>query len=157
MTVNVTDYTTFIQQTMGIPTSALPTNSPFILQTLALAQEIVNPALQNISLPGGSNLGYTGPGIYELAVYNLGGDMLINFAADQPGQVFFQNARASYGINSFKAGVIGSSADATTSESMVVPEAMKNLTLQNLQNLKTPYGRQYLYFAQAFGTLWGLS
>jgi hypothetical protein len=55
------------------------------------------------------------------------------------------------------AGVIGSSADETTSESLVVPEAMKNLTLQNLQNLKTPYGRQYLYFAQAFGTNWGLS
>jgi hypothetical protein len=83
--------------------------------------------------------------------------MLINFATDQSGQTFFATARTNYGINSFVAGVIGSSADETTSESLVVPEAMKNLTLQNLQNLKTPYGRQYLYFAQAFGTNWGLS
>jgi len=158
MTVNVTDYTTFIQQTMGIPVAALPANSPFILQTLALAQEIVNPALQTIGAPSGAtNLGYTGPGIYELAVYNLAGDMLINFATDQSGQTFFATARTNYGINSFVAGVIGSSADETTSESLVVPEAMKNLTLQNLQNLKTAYGRQYLYFAQAFGTNWGLS
>jgi len=155
--INVTDYTTFIQQTMRIPLAALPTNSPFILQTLAIAQDIVNPALQVVCAPSGSNLGYTGPGIYELAVYNLAGDMLINFAADQPGQTFFATARASYGINSFVAGVVGASADATTSESLVVPEAVKNLTLQNLQNLKTPYGRQYLYYAQAFGTLWGLT
>lgn len=157
MTVNVTDYTTFIQQTMGITPVQLPTNSPFIVQTLAIAQQIVNPALMNISAPCGLNLGYTGPSIYELAVYNLGGDMLINFAADQPGQTFFAAARASYGINSFVAGVVGASADESTSESLVVPEAMKNLTLQNLQNLKTPYGRQYLYYAQAFGTMWGLT
>ena len=34
---------------------------------------------------------------------------------------------------------------------------MKDFTLANLQNLKTPYGRQYLAWAQAYGPLWGLS
>ncbi len=41
---------------------------------------------------------------------------------------------------------------------MVVQEAAKNFTLANLQNLKTPWGRTYLGFAQAYGpSIIGLS
>jgi hypothetical protein len=155
--VNLDDFLTFIQDGMQIPVSALPTTSPSILMALAIAQSIVNPALQAVGPHSGNSLGYTGPSVYDLAVYNLAGDNLINFANDQPGQTFFAQSRKDYGINSFVAGVIASTADATDSESLATPEAMKNLTLQNLQNLKTPWGRQYLYFAQAYGTLWGLS
>ena len=37
-------------------------------------------------------------------------------------------------------------------------ESMKGLTLANLQNLKTPWGRMYLSIAQLAGpTIWGLS
>ena len=155
--VTLDGFIEFIQGNMEIPAIALPTTSPSILMALAISQSIVNPALKVVGPSCSNSLGYTGPSIYDLAVYNLAGDNLINFAQDQPGQVFFQEARASYGINSFVAGVIASTADATDSESLATPEAMKTLTLQNLQNLKTPWGRQYLYFAQAYGSLWGLS
>jgi hypothetical protein len=37
------------------------------------------------------------------------------------------------------------------------PEAMKTFTLANLQNLKTPWGREYLAIAQRAGTTWGLT
>ena len=40
---------------------------------------------------------------------------------------------------------------------MTVPKAFDELTIGNLQNLKTPWGRVYLGIAQSYGTLWGLS
>lgn len=157
MAVTLAGYLEFIRGSMQIPTSALPDNSPAVLMTLAIAEEIVNPALRAVKSPFFSTLGYTGPNVYELAVYNLGGDNLINFAPDQPGQTFFKDARAQFGINSFVAGVISATADEATSESLTVPDALKGLTLANLQNLKTPWGRQYLAFAMQYGTLWGIS
>jgi hypothetical protein len=155
--VTIAGFLDFIRNAMQIPVQALPDDSPSIPIALAIAEDLTNPALRAIQSPSCSTLGYTGPGIYELAVYNLGGDNLINFAQDVSGGTFFQTARQSYGINSFVAGVISSTSDNGTGESMVVPESLKNITLQNLQQLKTPYGRQWLYFSQAYGTLWGIS
>jgi hypothetical protein len=40
---------------------------------------------------------------------------------------------------------------------MATPDFVKTLTLANLQQLKTPWGRQYLAYAQSAGPLWGLS
>ena len=40
---------------------------------------------------------------------------------------------------------------------LLVPDAFKALTISDLQNLKTPWGLTYLGFAQACGTLWGLT
>ena len=155
--ITIAEFLNFIRNVMGISTTNLPDNSPAIPIALAIAEDLTNPALKAIQSPSCSTLGYTGPSIYELAVYNLGGDNLINFAQDVPGGTFFQQARQSYGINAFVAGVISSTSDNGTGESMLVPDALKGLTLQNLQQLKTPYGRQWLYFSQAYGTLWGLS
>ena len=53
--------------------------------------------------------------------------------------------------------MITASNDETTGETLVVMDAAKGFTLSNLQNLKTPWGRTYLGFAQQFGTLWGLT
>lgn len=155
--VTIAGFLDFIRNTMQIPVIALPDDSPSIQIALAIAEDLTNPALKAIQSPACSTLNYTGSSIYDLAVYNLGGDNLINFAQDVSGGTFFQTARQSYGINSFVAGVISSTSDNGTGESMVVPDSLKNLTLQNLQQLKTPYGRQWLYFSQAYGTLWGIS
>jgi hypothetical protein len=155
--VTLAGFLAFIRGNMGISTTDLPDNAPVILMALAISEETVNPALRAVRSPAFSSLGYTGPNIYELAVYNLGGDNIINFAPDQPDSTFFAVARTGYGCNSFVAGVIASSADETTSESLVVPDFMKQLTLSNLQQLKTPWGRQYLAFAQDYGNIWGIS
>ena len=154
--VNISDYQSFITNQMQIPVAALPLSSPVILMTLAIAVDIVNPALMEIP-NAGLILGYTGPTIYELAVYNLAADNLINFAQDQPGQTYFSDLRSAWKINNFVPGVIQSSGDETSSEALLVPEFMKNFTMSDLQNLKTPYGRQYLAFAQRYGSLWGIS
>jgi len=137
----------WVRSAMGIPEAALPDDSDFFVYAFNVALEIVNPALNCAS-----------PTIYTLAVYNLAGDNLINWAQDVPGQTYFSDARTTFKCFDFVAGVVLSAGDEGTSDSLVVPEAFKTFTMANLQNLKTPYGRQYLAFAQSYGpTIWGLS
>ena len=143
---NQADYTTFIRDVMGITTAQLPDNSPMIPITLSVAMEIVSLDLAAISSI-----------IYPLAVYNLAGDRLINYTQDQSGQNFFATTRASFNIAGFVAGVVSATSDETTSETILTPDFMKNLTMSDLQYLKTPYGRQYMAFAQDLGTMWGIS
>jgi len=97
-----------------------------------------------------------------LMVYNLGGDNLVNFAQDNsalapPNNTYFTDLRAKLKINNFVAGVVENASDQGTAMSALVPDFFKQLSLSNLQNLKTPWGLTYLSFAQRQGTLWGIS
>ncbi len=131
---------------MGINTTVLPDNSVSITYAYDAALDVVNETLLVVA-----------PNMYTLAVYNLGGDNLINWAPDQTGQTFFADLREKLHCTQFVAGVVSSTSDEGTSMSLNVPEQLNRLTLSDLQNLKTPYGRQYLAIAQKYGTLWGLS
>lgn len=137
----------WVRTRMGVPVDALPDDSIFITYAFDVAMAVCNPALAAV------------PPIYMLAVYNLGGDNLINFAPDIPPSTYWEDLRGKDGYNvyAFQPGVVTSAGDQGTSTSLLNPEFMKELTLANLQNLKTPYGRQYLAFAQSYGPLWGLS
>ncbi len=139
-------YVTFIATVMGITTTVLPSDSPVIPMSFNVAVALVNTQLQQANCE-----------LYTLAVYNLAGDRLLNFAQDQVGQTFFADQRQQFGLNNFTAGVISSTGDEGTNESMVTPEVMNNLSFLDLQTLKTPYGRTYLGLAQSVGSLWGLS
>jgi hypothetical protein len=141
----------FVQQIMQVPTSALPNNSPFFQLAYDYAIAVTNDLLAGVPSP------ITSPSIYAQAVYNLGGDQLVNIATDQGGQTYFADLRSKFNINGFVGGVVSSAADEGTSEGMVVPKAAENFTMMNLQQLKTPWGRQYMAIAQSFGSLWGLS
>lgn len=129
----------------GFAAQYVPADSIFWSLTYDIAVQTVNLALANI------------PQIYTLAVYNLGADMMVNWAPDQPGETFLQDLRDKFGIYNFAPGVVSASSDNGTSSSLLNPDFMKGLTLANLQNLKTPYGRQYLAWAQSFGPIWGLT
>lgn len=124
-----------------------------IPMALSVALAVVNPALCAAGyMPGVA--GTVPVSIYTLAVYNLAGDNVINYAPDiaaPPNNTYFADLRKSFDTNGFVSGVIQSASDESTSESMVVQEAAKNFTLANLQNLKTPWGRTYLAFAQSYG------
>lgn len=147
-------FTTFIRNVMGINATILPDDDPVIPAALTISEEIVNQVLACLS-----------PILYTLAVYNLGADGIINYAQDQPDAPVYKNdlpffayMRSSMNINGFVGGVIQSSGDEGTNESMVVPEAMKNFTMANLQQLKTPWGRAYMSIAQSYGpNVWALS
>lgn len=143
------DYQTFLSTVVGVPTAALPVDSPWIAWTFNAALLKVNYALAVA-------------GTYTFAVYNLAASLLINYAPDQTGQTYFQalrgNAQGGFNTNAFAAGVVAAAGDHGTSSSLVVPEFFKNLTLSDLQRLKDPFGRTYLEISQDYGpTIWGLS
>ena len=146
-------YQSFIQNVMGISTTVLPTSNPAIPFSFDVALAIVNRTLSCVSL------------MYTIAVYNLAGDWLINVAQDQPDAPnvpgskppapFFANMRQVLKIDSFIAGVVQSSGDEGTNQSLLVQDAAKDFTLDDLQRLKTPWGRQYLAIAQKYGpSIW---
>ena len=148
----VAGFLQFIRGNMGINSTVLPDNAPVIDVAFGIALDIANDQL-NVK-----------PNVYTLAVYNLAVDNLVNYAPDvQPPVIYkddlpyFAYLRQEMNITGFVSGVIQSASDESTSSSLVVPEQLKMLTLANLQNTKTPWGRTYLGFAQAAGTLWGLS
>lgn len=147
----------FVRNNMGVPTSALPddaTGNYWLQFAYEIALEIVNQQINIASCK-----------MYVQAVYNLGGDNLINFTPDVPncqenaeGLCYFAALRKLYNTYGFVSGVITSASDEGTSESMVVMDAAAKFTLANLQQLKTPWGRAYLAIAQSAGpSVWGLS
>ena len=148
----------FVRNQMQITTTVLPDNNEAISTSFQVAMEIVNQTINLVS-----------PVIYTLMVYNLGGSNIINFAVDAPGAsvfktdgngityTFFEWWRKFFGCSSFIGGTIASTSDEGTSESLNVPDGLKNLTIADLQYLKDPWGRQYLAFAQRYGTGWGLT
>lgn len=163
----------FVQTVMGISTAILPADSAVIAMAFAVALSVVNPALRKVAIPAtdstGAILNSGGLTIFALAVYNLAGSNLLAYAQDQedapivpgsgePGLPFFAYTRKRWNIDGFVSGVVQSTGDEGTSTAMVVQEAAKAFTLANLQQLKDPYGRQYLALAQSYGpSTWGIS
>lgn len=138
---------------MGITTDILPDDSVWFVYAYNVAIDIVDPRMCAVS-----------PTIYMLAVYNLGGSNLINFAQDGPDAPiykknlpFFEYFRDKWNILGPVSGVVSSAADQGTATGLEVPQALKDLTLADLAYLKTPWGRQYLAFAQQQGSMWGLT
>jgi len=139
--------------TNGISFTILPQDSPFWGWAFNVAVDIVSPRFLQVSCD-----------IYVLMVYNLAGSNLLNFAQDPPdapqyknGKPYFEYMREKYNILGPVSGVVQSAGDQGTSAGLEVPQALKDLTLADLQYLKDPFGRVYLQFAQRQGSLWGLS
>ncbi len=148
---NLPDYTQFVQNVMGISTVYLPANSPFLGYALQRAQNIVlNVPTQ---LPGFE---------YTWAVYNCAGHIQLTITPDQVvdgvSYSYFTDQRKSHDLLLTVSGVVASSSDDGTSVSNAVPDALKELTIEDLGFMRTPWGRAYLSYAQDFGpTVWGLS
>jgi hypothetical protein len=149
-------FTTWVYTVMGVPQAVVPPGCDALANAFAVAQALVNPMLANAPDP-----------IFMLATYNLAGDNLVNWAPDVPGQVYptnnpdgllyFAYLRQQWDLTGFIPGVVNSSADEGTSQSLTVPSQLQDLTILDLQHLKTPWGRTYMGFAQSVGTLWGIS
>lgn len=125
---------------------AIAATNQWIVATFGVALRTVNRAL---AIAGE---------LYGFAVYNLATDRLINWAPDVEGQSYFAGLRRDFKISRPALGVATSASDQGTSGTVLNPAFMQNLTLADLQTLKTPWGREYLSFAQQFGPdVWGLS
>lgn len=149
-------FVSFVRDEMGISTAVLPDGSKYLGWAYHQACHLVNTQIAQADQL-----------MYMIAVYNLGGDTLVNIAQDPPGaptvpgtkppMAFFAYTRKKLNLNSFVTGVITSTSDEGTSESMQLPDWVKGLTLADLQSIKTPWGQKYLGIAQSVGSLWGLS
>jgi hypothetical protein len=153
-------FKTFISK-QGLPMDALPMSADVIPMAFNVAMTLVNQWLINVPSPDKSL-----PSLYALAVYNLAMDRVANYAQDTdsspmyPGSnlPYWEGLRKGLNINGFVGGVISSASDNGTSQSMTTPEVMQNLTFDDLQTLKTRWGRTYMSLAQTFGQSdWGMS
>lgn len=127
------------------PTANSTANASIITTTLTIATDMVN-----------DTLALAVPDIYVLAVYNYAADRLFNFAPDVTGSTYFATQRTAWNLLVPTTGMVSSAGDEGTSTSILNIEAMKMFTMQDLQMFKTPYGRQYMAFAQTYGpVIWG--
>lgn len=154
---NLTDFLTFLREYVRIDPLYLPDNSLAIVYAFQAAMAKTPSDLAAIPSFPVSPQNPMPWSTYAFAVYNLGADRIINFAHDQDGRTYFKDMRKDLGINTFRAGVVASSGGTGNSQSTLNPEFMKNLTMGDLQNMKTSYGRDYLDAIQTIGPLWGLT
>ncbi|HEY7414005.1 MAG TPA: hypothetical protein VH593_02340 [Ktedonobacteraceae bacterium] len=143
-------FVAWVTAVMGIPTGNMPDDA-----TLQVAyNEALNLAyLQLACIPSVS----TTMSIYAMAVYNLGGAILVEIAQDAQNQSFWADLRNKFQINSMLPGFITQAHDQGTGEGMYIIKQLEGMTLFGLQLMKTPWGRMYLMIAGQWGTLWGLT
>jgi hypothetical protein len=150
-------YITFLRNE-GFNTTVLPDSSYWIGASYNLAMNTVNTQLKAVP-----NMNSDYPSLYAMAVYYFATDRLVNITPDNsalspPDNTFFATLRSKFKLSSFISGVVQSTQDETTSVTLKVPAWASDLTLLELQLLKTPWGQAYLAIAQEMGpTSWGLS
>lgn len=143
---NQADFLVYIRD-QGVSVYDLPDNSDYITWAFNHA---INWALE----PGGD----TPSIVYVMAVYQLGFHHLLKVVPDQSAATYFADLRAKYGLLSFTSGPIIAAADESTYQNMQSADWMKTMTLSSLDLLKTPWGREYLMYAQSYGpTIVGVS
>ncbi|MHB1659893.1 MAG: hypothetical protein ACYCRF_11420 [Acidithiobacillus sp.] len=89
--------------------------------------------------------------LYVHAVYNMGADRFIRIAQDGGQGTFYQTQRAAFHVLDFRPGVVMASGDGPTSQTLVVPEWYREIPMMAQEMLKTPWGRQYIAYAQMYG------
>lgn len=146
MSISLDGFTDFLRNVVGIPTAALPVDSPYIALAYNVAVENVYWLIDCVA-----------PYSYEACVYNFGTNFLINICPDTPPSTYFADLRTKFNLLTFTVGPVDSTHDESTGETMFVPDFYKNLNLAELGLLKTPWGRTYLAIAQQMGTNWGIS
>jgi hypothetical protein len=153
-----TGYFEFVRKYMGIPAAALPDDSFWIPATYNLSLDVVNIFLSQAPQVGSASY----PNQYALAIYNYGGDRIINFATDDPinpymypkvipPTPYFEYLRTKFKIDTFASGLITYAGDVTTTASFQVPDWAKAMSVADLQTLKTPWGRTYMGIASQYG------
>jgi len=149
-TPNIADFLTFLATSVQIPVAALPYSSPW--PGYAFNQAMLT--VIRIPVPLGV--------LYPLAVYNLATAILFAITPDVSGQNYFALKRGpgagGFNLNAPSTGLVVASSDVSTSVTLVPPTWAAGLTIGQLELAKTPWGREYLSFAQSFGpTIWGVT
>lgn len=139
-------FITFCRNVVGISTSVMPDTDPGFQMALDYSGQWIPPYLCQLS-----------PALYTAARYNWAASLLIQYQQDQPGEVFFTQARQAFGTSNFVPGPISSVHNEATSQSMAIGKGLQNMTLTDMQRVKDPYGRAALAILMDLGTVWGLT
>jgi hypothetical protein len=159
---NLPDYILFVSGTMGINTVYLPVDSPFLEYAFNRA---LGRVFNNASGPyqGWAVAPPVGGIEYTLAVYNCAGHIQIMISPDQVGPDgtsydYFNKMREDGKLLHQSVGLTAASSDQGTAFTYAVSDAMRQLTISDLDFMTTWWGRQYLAYAQDFGPpTYGLS
>ncbi len=137
-TPNLADFTTYCQN-QGVVASYTASDSEYFQWAFnwALAGAMTCPQMPSI--------------IYVLAVYNFGVDRFIRIAQDDGQGTFYQDQRTSFSILTLRPGVVMASGDESTSNTLVVPDWYRTIPLSVQQQMKTPWGAEYVAYAQEYG------
>lgn len=138
-------YVRFVRGVMGVPDIAISDDDPTLKCCYDAALEL---------MPKGMGLQCL-PIIHTNTVYNAGGSLLLRFAADTPPSTYFSDLRKSLKLNVATYGLMSSAADQGTSGSMVISDALSNLTLADLMMMQDPYGRAVIAVLMELGPVWG--
>jgi len=146
-TVTLENFVQWVRQIMQVPATAIADDSVFMLAAFECAKAWMPhyPSYHAVAR------------LYTLAVFNLGGSLLLHSALDVPPSTYFADARKELGIGALSAGMVSSASDESTSSTLTLSEALSNLSLFDLQRLQDPYGREALAFMMELGSLWGLT
>jgi hypothetical protein len=143
---NLADFLTFAAG-QGVPTADVPTSSDAVYQP----QYALDAALDEVA--GEDSIGASSAVMrYVMAVYNLALHIWVVQGDDLPGQTFFSNTRTSMKLLEFTGGVVQSSNDETTGNTLAVVEGYKTLPIYALDYHKTPWGIKYLAYATRYGS-----
>jgi len=150
------------QQVMGVTSTGssaiLPSADPSWTWAFASAVNLVDPTWCQVS-----------PLSYTQMVYNVAANNLLYWARDPASAPYYKNSpdqgelkffaywRDKWNLLGPISGVVSGANDQGSGSTLEVPDALKNLTLEDLLLYKTPYGRAYLAYAQQQGSLWGVS
>lgn len=146
MSPTFADFVTFVRFQAGFSATALPDDSVYLQWSYDIAVETVNRTLQQVA-----------PTVYALAVYNLATSYLVNFAMDTLPDTTFSKLRAKLNLDGPALGPVTSTSDEGTSVSVQAPDFFSELSLEELSQLRDPWGRRYLMLAQKCGSVWGLN
>lgn len=100
------------------------------------------------------------PYLYQQAVYNYALHVFVTICFDANLNYIDRNRLITMGMNpsnTWRNGIVQNASDNATSVSYMTPDFYKNLSLNDFDLLRTPYGRAYLKLALQIGNIWGLS
>lgn len=143
---NITDFITTMTTELGVSPSLVNENTPWANAALAFSVHWVYKGLAKAD-----------NAIYLRAVYCLALDRAILIAQDTPPDNTFSALRDKFKIYAFRPGVIAESHDESTGQSFNTPTSLNSLSIADLNNMKTPWGIEYLGYAQQASPIWGMS
>lgn len=145
-TPTIAGFEAYCRNPVGITDVVMPVDDPGFALWFAIALEWIPLQLRTVS-----------PTLYTYCVYDWGVSVLLQFQQDQAGQAYFKDMRKDFGVYNLVAGAISADADESTSVTLTLGKSMSDLSLQDLQRVKDPYGRNAIATLMSLGSLWGLS